>query len=99
MTSEEIKTEINQNLDGVTDSDLKVTYIIGRRPSNRSVTSCVLEISPIVRKNLIKSGRIYFCYAACKFADHICILQCFRCLAFDHMAKDCRATPLCGHFW
>jgi len=67
MTSKEIKTEVAQNLEEVADSDLKdLTYIYSLK-NNRRVTNCVLEISPVVRKNLMKSGRIYLRYAACKF--------------------------------
>jgi len=52
---EEIKTEII--VQGIVDSDLKITYIY-RPKSNRRVTSCVLEISPVVRRNLMKRSRM-----------------------------------------
>jgi len=69
MTSKEIKTEVAQNLEEV-DSDLKDLTYIYRLKNNRRVTNCVLEISPVVRKNLMKNDRIYLRYAACKFANH-----------------------------
>ncbi|EGI70971.1 hypothetical protein G5I_00217 [Acromyrmex echinatior] len=56
----------------VADSDLKVTYIY-RPKGNRKVTSCVLEISSVIRRYLMKNGPIYLHYAA--FTDHIRILQ------------------------
>ena len=97
MPPEEIKTEIiAQNLDDAADQDLKVTNLYKPR-NNRRVTSCVLEVSPIIRRVLLKNG-IYLHYITCTFADHVRILQCYRCLAFGHMAKECKAAPMCGHY-
>ncbi|KMQ89588.1 putative 50 kda protein in type i retrotransposable element r1dm [Lasius niger] len=55
-----------------------------------------MEVSPAVRRAL-KCGRIYIRYAACFFADHIRVIQCYRCLSFGHIAKDCKGEHSCGH--
>lgn len=97
MSAVEIKDElIVQNLKEKSDLDVKVIYIFKNKP-NRKSTSCILEVSPAVRKALHSNGRIYLRYAACSFADHVSILQCFRCLSFGHMAKDCKSGPFCGY--
>ncbi|KAL6421187.1 hypothetical protein ACFW04_013740 [Cataglyphis niger] len=56
-----------------------------------------VEVTPAVRRTLLGSGRIYLCYSVCLFADHVRIVQCYRYLLFDHIAKDCKDKPSCRH--
>lgn len=65
--------------------------------TNRRVTNCVVEVAPSVQKKLFNNGRVYLRYSACKFADHIRVLQCYRCLMFGHIVENCKAMPSCGH--
>lgn len=78
------------------DAHLKVVYIFPTKPGRRT-TSCVIEISPEIRKTLMVNGRIYLRYSACRFADYVRVLQCYRCLGFGHTAGGCKAAPVCGH--
>ncbi|XP_020297471.1 uncharacterized protein LOC109862001 [Pseudomyrmex gracilis] len=99
MSSEEIAKEISaQNLQGLnkTADVLKVVYIYPAK-DNKRATSCVLEVSPEVRNLFMARNRIYLRFNACKFADHVRVLQCYKCLAFGHLAKTCKSAPLCGH--
>lgn len=97
MSAEQIREEIiSQNLEGDKNVDLKVIYIFPAK-SDRHSTSCVVEISPQIRKVLMENGRIYLGYSACRFADHVRILQCYKCLGFGHVAGGCKAEPVCGH--
>ena len=97
MSADEIRQEIiAQNFDDVIGNDLKVIYIFPPKQDKR-FTSCVLEISPSIRTALLKNGRIFLRYAACNFADHIRVMQCYRCLKFGHLAKNCKEKPCCGH--
>ncbi|KMQ86751.1 reverse transcriptase [Lasius niger] len=59
--------------------------------------SCVIEVKPEVRKVLLERGRIFLRYAACALADHVRIVQCFKCLSFGHYAANCKGKPSCGH--
>lgn len=97
LTPEEIREDvIAQNLNGDASADLKVVYVYQPK-IDKKYTSCVLQVSPNIRRQLLNSGHIYLRYSACRFADHIRILQCFKCLTFGHIAKDCKATSICGH--
>lgn len=97
MSAEEIRDELAaQNLSIDAARDLKIVFIFTPK-QNRNTTSCVLEVSPAVRRNLLKCGRIYLRYAACSFSDHVRVVQCFKCLSFGHIAKDCKGDPSCGH--
>ncbi|KAL6427135.1 hypothetical protein ACFW04_008637 [Cataglyphis niger] len=91
MSAEEIRDELAaQNLCTDAARNLKTVFIFTPK-QNRSTTSCVLEISSAVRRELLKCGRIYLRYAPCSFSDHV--VQCFKCLSFGHIAKDCRNNP------
>ena len=97
MSSEEIRKElIAQNLDNDNDVHLKVVYIY-KPKANKNYTSCVIEVSPGVRMRLLKNEHIYLRFSACKSADYIRVLQCYKCLSFGHIAKDCKDMPVCGH--
>jgi len=97
MSPEEIKKElIAQNLNNDKDVELQIIYIYKPKP-NKTVTSCVIEVSPEVRKRLLANGRIYLRFSACTFTDHVRVLQCYRCMTFGHIARDCKSAPVCGH--
>lgn len=97
MNAEEIRRElIAQNLSGDAAGSIKVIYIF-KPKQNKRTTSCILEVSPAARKAFIKCGRTYLRYSVCSFVDHIRIVQCFRCLSFDHFAANCGGGPSCGH--
>ncbi|EFN65037.1 hypothetical protein EAG_01181, partial [Camponotus floridanus] len=45
-----------------------------------------------LRIRILNQARIYLGWSSCRVADHVQILQCYRCLSFGHIAKDCRAA-------
>ncbi|KMQ92761.1 putative 50 kda protein in type i retrotransposable element r1dm [Lasius niger] len=97
MSAEEIKTELAaQNLSGEHCNDIKVIYVFPPK-KDRHTKGCVLEVAPIIRKTLLDCGRVFLRYAVCSVADHVRILQCYRCLQFGHMAKTRKSKPACGH--
>lgn len=99
MSPEEIKEELlAQNFDDVTqkrDLDLKIIYTYPVRTNSNS-TSCVIEVSPQVRNYVMRSKVIYLRFSAYRFADHVRIIQCYKCLSFGHFARECRSAPACG---
>ena len=97
MTAGEVEKEIIAlNLKSCNESDVKVIYMFPNK-NNRRTTSCVIEVSSGIRNLLLKEKHIFIKYSACSFSDHIRVLQCFKCLAFGHMAKDCKSSAMCGH--
>ncbi|CAL7940834.1 unnamed protein product [Xylocopa violacea] len=66
--------------------------------SDKSRKNVIVEVSPEIRNKLVSQGKIYFGYEACKVEDYISILQCYKCMKFNHLAKNCTAdTSTCGH--
>lgn len=91
-----IKSLISQNLCGASVEDVKLIY---RFPSGeRRNTSVVVEVSPENRRKLLEQGRVYLGWNSCRLADHLRVTQCFECLGFGHISRECRAErDVCGH--
>lgn len=97
MSKEDIKAElIALNLDKQKDCDLNVIYIFPPK-KNRNFASCIIEVSPDIRTKLLQGSHVYVNYSACRLSDYVRVLQCYRCLAFGHLSRNCTAPPLCGH--
>lgn len=86
---------IDQNLGGVENPEVKVVYVFPPF-TDSTVTKCVLEVPPDVRTKLLAVSRIYLGFSSCSFKDHVKVKQCYRCLAFGHLAKDCTGITRCG---
>lgn len=97
MSTSDIRNElIAQNLNNDKNADVKVIYVFPIK-ANRKYTSCILEVSPDIRDRLFKGQRIYLRFSACRFGDHVRVLQCYRCSNFGHLARDCKLPSACGH--
>lgn len=97
MTKEEIKSDIIAlNLDQLKDTDVDVVYTFPPK-KERDVVSCVVEVSPQIRAKLLGNSHVYINYSACRLEDYVRVLQCYKCLAFGHISKQCTASALCGH--
>ncbi|KAI5753905.1 hypothetical protein M8J77_004244 [Diaphorina citri] len=57
----------------------------------------VLEVSPSARLLLLERKRIFLGWRCCRVSDHLRITLCYKCVAYGHMAKDCKGTELCSH--
>ena len=97
MTTEEIKEElVAQNLDDDVADQIKVVYRFKPKQDKRT-SGCILEVSPEVRMTLLERGRVFLRYSACSMADHIRLVQCYKCLSFGHFAANCKDKSFCGH--
>ena len=97
LSPEEIQANIVAlNLKDQDINKVKVIYLFPPR-EKRKTTNCVIEVSPDIRNLLMRENHIFIGYSSCKFSDHVRVLQCYKCLAFGHFAKDCKSSPLCGH--
>ncbi|EZA53604.1 hypothetical protein X777_06914 [Ooceraea biroi] len=96
LSGEEICSEIKAlNLRRLTESYVKVVRIFPSR--DRRYTSCVVEVSPVVRTALKKEPCIYIGFSACRYADHVRVLLCYKCLSFGHISTKCKIPAKCGH--
>lgn len=97
FSSEDIISDlVSLNLEGKQDAALKVIHVFPAKEKS-AYTSCVIEVSHSTWASLKSEKRIYIGHSACRFADHVRILQCYKCLSFGHQAKDCKSQAHCGH--
>ncbi|CAB0017830.1 unnamed protein product [Nesidiocoris tenuis] len=57
----------------------------------------VVETSPEMRRAVLNQGRLYIKWDSCWVADFVRVSRCFKCQAFDHVAKFCRGVEICKH--
>jgi len=86
---------VRQNLNGLGKEDVRLIYWSIKNQKN---SMAVIEVSPSIRLSLLSQGRIYLGWSSCRVTDHVRVLQCFKCLAFGHIAKGCQVKEdICGH--
>jgi len=97
MTRDDLKSEIIAlNLKDVDTTEVKIVYVFPPR-ENRKFTNCILEVPSNIRTVLLKEKHVFVNFSACRISDYINVLQCFKCLAFGHLARHCKFSALCGH--
>ncbi|KAK0072262.1 hypothetical protein PV325_011630, partial [Microctonus aethiopoides] len=87
------------NLTGSKPEDIKIIYVYPKR-RDYDRTSVAIKTTARIRSELLKLDRVYIGYAACRIEDHVRVIniQCFKCLRFNHLAKECKElNDVCGH--
>lgn len=83
---------------GYNDNLEEIRVLTEFTKKNGNSRNIVIEVSPQVRIKLINYGRLYLNYESCRIEDYVRVLQCYKCLKFNHLAKNCTATvTTCGH--
>ncbi|KMQ88827.1 putative 50 kda protein in type i retrotransposable element r1dm [Lasius niger] len=96
LSEEDIMSQLlKRNLDGEEDN-IRIIYRFPAR-AGRAVSSCVVEVSSNMRKKLLSRDRIFLGWSACTVGDHVKVLQCYKCLSFGHIAKNCSGDARCSH--
>jgi len=94
MIKEDLRSEIVAlNLKDADTSEVKIVYVFPPK-ENRKFTNCILEVPPNIRTILLKEKHAFVNFSACKISDYINVLQCFKCLAFGHLARHCKFSAL-----
>nr|CAI5818720.1 unnamed protein product [Callosobruchus analis] len=76
-------------LEGADDKSLKVVTLLKFKNSKNA--HVVLEVSPQIRKNLIRRGFLYLGWKRCALEEHLNIMQYNKCCLFGHLEKNCRS--------
>ncbi|KMQ83525.1 putative 50 kda protein in type i retrotransposable element r1dm, partial [Lasius niger] len=96
LTEDEIKSQLAKQNEEGTEKDIKVVYRYPLHPG-KQYSSCVLEVRPETRQKFVSMERVLLGWSACRVADHVKVLQCYKCLSFGHLAKNCTNNAHCGH--
>lgn len=91
-----IKTLIAMNMPNADPTTAKIIYLYPIR-ENMNTRNIVIEVDPKLRDILKAQGRVFFQWQSFPVEDHVKILQCFKCLEFGHLARDCGKETACGH--
>lgn len=96
MPEESIMQGIKTQNNLLKDSHVKLLFKFGKK---ESVTcNWVVEVDPETRNILLNSKRVFIDYGSHSVDDHLKLKRCYRCQAFGHLAKDCKAPDnICEH--
>ena len=62
-----------------------------------NASSIILQVSPNVRKILLKSDKVKLGMCVYPIEDYVGLMQCYSCLKYGHLAAHCRnKTSTCG---
>jgi len=78
------------------NSEFMLSFLKGPRSSPR--VNYVVEVSPAIRNELLKLGRVFIEFSSCRVEDFCMVSRCFKCQGLGHVAKTCRAESFtCRH--
>ena len=75
----------------MSDEEFKLRARIINRTSRKGVNvgNVVIELSQGMRDVLVREGRVYVKWRACKVKEFVNVLRCHKCFAFGHMMREC----------
>ena len=86
---------------------LSLSAIRSLRPAYGGTQTAVISLSLELAKKVLKTGKVRIGWTICRVREAMKPKQCFRCLDYGHLAKDCKGedrSKLCrrcgegGHF-
>ena len=105
MTNEDLLNEVyekNLRNAGVSEKEFKERVRVVSRMNRKvvNVGNVIIEVSNRMREILVREGRVYVKWRACKVRESVNVLRCHKCFAFGHMMKECsvegRLCERCG---
>lgn len=100
LTNQQIeKAVIKQNgrlLKDIPEEAHKVKVLRRTKGRKRETCGVIMELEPITWKTLV-GQKLKIGYQMITVADQSPVVQCFRCLKFGHLARECQASMVCGY--
>lgn len=85
----------DQNLSDAVAENIKIVYHYPAGKGDKETRSCVVEVEPTHRVEMLSLKKLYVGYARCRVVDHLTIRQCYKCYEFNHIAADCQNKRRC----
>jgi hypothetical protein len=77
--------------------ELEIKFKFRKRDPNLNDKYCI-EVSPQLRKIIMKTKRLFIGWNSCRIEDSLPIIRCFKCNAFGHKSNECSLEhDQCGH--
>ncbi|XP_067132771.1 uncharacterized protein [Centruroides vittatus] len=74
----------------------RIKFNLGKRES--PYRNWVVEVSPDLRKCLLKLAKLNIEWSRSRVADFVPVLQCFKCCQYGHTTKNCpQNNSVCSH--
>lgn len=94
LTESEVKSQMyKQNFEPEMEQD-KFTASFGRGfrsgPKKGETLHWVFEVTPDLRKDLLRKQKVYVDWARCKVSDYTSVARCSKCLQYGHVLKFCK---------
>ena len=105
MTNEDLLNEMcekNLRNAGLSEKEFKERVRVVSRMNRKGVNvgNVIIEVSNKMRDILVREGRVYVKWRACKVREFVNVLRCHKCFAFGHMMRECsvegRLCERCG---
>ncbi|XP_067132758.1 uncharacterized protein [Centruroides vittatus] len=78
------------------NNELRLKFTTGKR--NREYQNWVIEVSPSLRKHMLRLGKVNIGWSRCRAVDFCPVLQCYRCCRYGHSTKQCLENDnICSH--
>lgn len=81
--------------EGSNESEIIKVVRYAKMGVNKNTRRVFLMVNAEARKRLSELEYIYIGYKKVKVLDSTPLLQCYRCLGFNHMSKNCRNEERC----
>jgi hypothetical protein len=79
------------------ENEIKIKFKF-RRHNPRDGDKYCLELSPNMRKIIMKTKRLFIDWKSYPIEDSIPIIRCYKCHGFGHKSTECKQTQnICGH--
>lgn len=70
----------------------RVKVVSRNNKKDACVGNVIVEMSRSVRDIVLKEGRVYVRWCACRVKEFVNVLRCYKCFAFGHMMRECSMT-------
>lgn len=77
------------------EADIKVVKINETKRGRYTDYAIIIETDSKTFADIVSREKLSIGWDKCKVFEHIQVYRCYKCLGFNHQAKDCKSTKKC----
>lgn len=70
--------------------------IVKKTENKYKKVDLIIEVDPRTHSRILTQERIKIGWSSARVFNHISILQCYKCMGYNHYAKDCNSEVTCS---